>query len=191
MVQRPQDGRDPGIAGAGLDRQRPLPHRRDHLLEIEHASLDLRPEAAHPGERQDHGVVVPAPQLGEPRIDVAAQVSDREVAPQRADLAGAPRAAGPDHRAAGEGGDPRPPPRDQEVVRVFAFRHAGDRQPFRLLRREVLQAVHRDVDRLREQGLLDLLHEDALSAQRRQGTVEDPVAGGVDGLETGGDAGGP
>ena len=69
---------------------------------------------------------------------------------------------------------------DQRVARIFALRDRRQRQARRQLRRHILQAMHRQVDRPRQQRLFDFLGEQSLAADLRQRHVGDLVAGGLD-----------
>ena len=55
---------------------------------------------------------------------------------------------------------------DQRVARVLGRRHRGDHESRRQVARDVLGAVHRDVDLTGEQRVLDLLDEAGLVADR-------------------------
>ena len=68
---------------------------------------------------------------------------------------------------------------DQSVARVFSFEHGPDREVVRQRRRQVLQAVHREVDALRAQRLLQLACEESLVSDLREGGVEHPIADGL------------
>ena len=70
--------------------------------------------------------------------------------------------------------------RDDHVARIFAPRHARDREPAGEHAGHVLDRVDREVRAPFEQRLLDLLHEQTLSADLGERAVLDLVAGGDD-----------
>ena len=171
------------VVAADLDRHRPLPHGRQHLVVVELRPLDFDIKAAQACAGEQDRVVVACPQLCEAGIDVAAQVPDRDVGAQSPHLAGASRASRADDRSRLEPRGTRGARGEEDVSRVLAFRHAGDGQAVGQRRRQVLVTVHRDIDAPREQRLLDLLDEDTLPAHGRKRAILQSVPGGADDLD--------
>ena len=79
-----------------------------------------------------------------------------------------PRARGPHHRAGRQRGQRRRAAGHEDVARVGPRRIGAQREPLGLLRRQILEAVHREIDLLAEQRLLDLAHEQSLAADDGQ-----------------------
>jgi hypothetical protein len=69
---------------------------------------------------------------------------------------------------------------DQDIERRSPARDCGQPDAFGRLRGQVLQAVHRDVDLVVQERLLDLLGENADRAQLIDALAGEPVAGGAD-----------
>ena len=125
-------------------------------------------QAVQPGGRQDQGVQPQGLQLFQAGVHVAPQGDDLQVGPPVQELHPAPQAAGADaparrdFRQAGVAGG------DEGVAIVFPGRHRPQHQPRGDLRRHVLEAVHRQINPARQQGLFDLLDEQALAAHLGQ-----------------------
>ena len=66
------------------------------------------------------------------------------------------------------------------VARILARQHGADLQALRQHHRHVLAAVHRQVDLVAEQRILDLLDEQPLAADLRQRRLGEPVARRLD-----------
>jgi len=115
------------------------------------------------------------------RVEVALHLHEREVGEDRLQDRLAPQAGGRDLRAGGELVDRRRVAADEEVPRVGPLRHRAEDQPFRELRRQVLERVDRDGDLFREQGPFNFLHEQALAGPAELRGGRDPVPGGLDG----------
>ncbi len=89
--------------------------------------------------------------------------------------AAAPGAAGSRCPPARPAGAPRSRRPAERVARVGALGHADDGQAVRQLAGHVLGRVHGEVDRPREQRLLDLLHEARLVLELRSGAPAGPL----------------
>jgi hypothetical protein len=72
---------------------------------------------------------------------------------------------------------------DEHIARVFAREHGHDREPRRQQGRQILRRMHRQIDLVRDQGLLDLLGEQALAADLGERPILDHIAAGADDLE--------
>ncbi len=152
-----------GVVGAALDRQRALTHLGQHDRRVEELVGPVLEPEPHERGRRDHDRVEVGGPL-ESGGDVAAQLGEGEVGPQRRQLRAPTHRAGGDARAGGECVERRP---DEHVARVGPF---GDRRQHEPVggvgRRQVLGRVHRDVGAAVEHRLLHLLHEDAGAADR-------------------------
>src|SRR5450432_770916 len=95
---------------------------------------------------------------------------------QRAKLAFAAQARGPDAGSGGHRGERRVPARDERIVGILARPEGGEREVIRNAHRHVLQRMHRDVGAAFVEGDLQLLHEETLAAHLREGTVEHAIA---------------
>ena len=91
------------------------------------------PEAREPGRGEHDRVGVAGGELAQARVDVAAQLHDLEVGPQRAQLRGAAQRRGPDARALGQRGEAGGAA--ERVARVGARGHRGDARCRRAARR--------------------------------------------------------
>ena len=120
-----------GVVGAALDRQRPLPRRRQHPRRLEQlGDRSPQPSRFSPAAASTIASYSPVVELSQPRVDVAANA---DASPDRAaGEAIAPAAAGcPFRRARPCGrfvqrvGDVR----DQRVGRILARRHAASVSP--------------------------------------------------------------
>ncbi len=139
---------------------------------------DVSPaESAKPGGGEDYGIVVPAFHFGDPGIDVAADVLDIEVGADAAKLGDA---------AEGTGADRCPEldvaqlAADDGVAGVGALRHGGEGEAFGELGREILQAVHGEIDAPVEESLFDLAGKEAFAGDFMQGHLEYTIARRLD-----------
>ena len=69
---------------------------------------------------------------------------------------------------------------DQRISGVFALRHTENREPVGQHGRHILHTVDRKVDVFPQERLLDLLHEQPLSADLGERNVEDLISRGLD-----------
>ncbi len=144
-------------------------------------------EALQAGAREHDAVEVPRVQLPEARVDVAPHWREASARDHHRELRDAPHAAGADRRrrtqrrARGLERRGRRRTREHErVARVLAWQDPGDGQRLRRDRRHVLRAVHREIDAILEQRLLDFLNEEPLVARLGERRVLQPIAGGLD-----------
>ena len=104
-------------------------------------------------------------------MHVAANVFNAQVGPCVQQLRGPAHAAGPNNGAMRQGGigiialrDFKVWTENQRVPGILALQHAGQHDARRQLGLQVLQAVHRKIDATVQQGLMNLLAEQALAA---------------------------
>ena len=117
-----------------------------------------------------------APPVGhplEPGPDVAAELDEREVGPERGELVAPPGRAGGHGRARRQLVERVA---DERVAGIAPLGHGRQHQTGRGGRGQVLGRVHGEVGPLVEHGLLHLLHEHALAAERADRRVGSGVA---------------
>jgi hypothetical protein len=169
------------VVAPALEPDRPLSDGREHPGRIK----DLGDRVAEPEPQktrlgQDDRVQILLAELAQPGFHVATEVDHPQVRPAVQELGSPAQAARSDdgcgrqvfeslvflgnERIAG-----RPPRRDG---RQFQARHRD--------RRQVFQAMDRDVDAIGEEGVLNGLGEDAEAAHRGNRPVLDHVAVGLD-----------
>ena len=166
---------------AALDAQGPLPHGGQEPRRLEplgDVTLQAQPVQARPGE--DHGVELALEGLVEPGLDVAPDGHHVEVGPQVEELGAAAERAGAHPGPLGERAQGPMDRGDQGVGHVLARGHGGQGQALGAQGRQVLEAVHGQVDRAVQERPLDLLGEQAGPADRGQGRVPVAVAVGLD-----------
>jgi hypothetical protein len=145
------------IGGARLQHQAALARRGHDPSGVERRPLAAAAEPVESRLCQHDRVEVTVGEAPKTCVDVAPQVTHFEVRSLSEQRGAAAQAAGADHRPLGElversGAAER-------VALVGALRDAHDREPVRQLRRHVLRGVNGEVDRARQQGVLDLLDE--------------------------------
>jgi len=101
VVQFHQQFARPRIVLATLQRQRPLPRGRQHLVggEREHAGRVEQPRTVQPRVGENNGVELVVGQLPQPRVDVAADQLDAKIRTTRQQLGTTTQAACADARA--------------------------------------------------------------------------------------------
>ena len=173
-------GRVIGIVGPALDGERALAGRgrqdvgRDRLGDPAGEA-----QAGQPGDGQHERVRLPVGQAAQAGVDVPVERVRPKVGPSRKQEGDAARAVGADPGADWQGVQRQARiRRDEGVAGVFAGREGGDPEPIIARRRDVLGAVHRDVDPPIEEGGLQGGDEGAFAPDGVGGTR---VAGRPDG----------
>ena len=128
--------------------------------------LETEPENA--GGREQRPVVLAGGDLPDPRVDVSPDRADLEVGPKRAQLGRAAQAARPDDGSFRQVGQRLALTRDETVAHVLAPRHRADDDAVRVLRGQILQRVHGEVDLAVPERPLELLGEEPLAADLGQ-----------------------
>ncbi len=171
-----QEVADRGVIRAALDPQRSLGDRRKHVLNGEDAAghaLQSEPLESRQGEQRR--VALAGLKLAHPGVGVAAQRDHAQIGPAHQHLRTATQRRRSDP---GTGRQPRKPVRmrrQERVPRVVALEDAGDGEPLREPCLDVLHRMDGDIDFAGEQRLLKLFGEEALSADLREGPIEDLV----------------
>ncbi len=113
---------------------------RQHLLGYEQlADAIVELESLEPGSGQDDGVIVAVIELGQARVDVAAQPVDFEIGKSLAHLRLAAQARSADATAGRQIGKTVEMIGDKSVARILAFHHQRQFEPLGKLHRHVLQ----------------------------------------------------
>ncbi len=153
-----------------LDADDALADRGQHVLRREpRADPRLEPEALEPGGREHGRVAVAGVELGEARVDVAAQHDDLEVGPAMTQLALAAQARGADARALRQGSQRFVARRDEGIARIAALERGGDREAGGQVGGHVLHRMDGDVGAPVLERVFELLDEQSLAAGRRRG----------------------
>ena len=189
MIQRLEQVEQPGVVGARLDGERTLPGRRaSPPLARTPRPRDPRVPAAATRRRPGRW-----PRTRPGRASPAAWArcrarSSMTRSGRRASSCARRREDEVPMRAPGRQPGQRGPGRSsQRVSRVGALQDRRERQSVGDARREVLQAVHGQVDRAGLQCVFDLACEDAGAPDLRDGRRPLPIAGGSDDADVGGD----
>ena len=139
-------------------------------------------QTAQAGRGQDQRIIVARVELAQPRVEIPANGLETGAGKQTRELRDAPDAAGPD---AGRGSEEWPGPpaasrRRRPPGSTTASRGSSRgstapmRQPVGQNGRQVLAAVHGEVDLAGQQAVFDFLHEEPLAADLRQGGFGEP-----------------
>ena len=126
---------------------------------------------------------MPLRELGQPGVYVAAKLNVFEVGTPRAQLGLAAQAAGAHHRSRRQRVESTIALRDQHIARIGSLGNRRQRELLTQLRGQIFQAMHRQIDGLRQQRVFNLAGEHALGADRGKGDVLHAVAGGADDLD--------
>jgi hypothetical protein len=167
-------------AGAGLERQHALPHRRQQPLRrdaLVHVRGEREPVEAGAGE--DHRVEAPSARRSRRVVTLPRSGSTSRSARQARSCAARRALPVPIRAPAGSASSVAKRPPGERVARIGALREGHQREALRHARRQVLRAVHRQVRAPVEQRLLELLHEEPLAAHLRERHVLESVAGGA------------
>src|SRR5207342_3953702 len=113
---------------------------------------------------EHHRVDLVLVHLADPRVDVPAEGVHLQMGPAPPHLRHAPQAARSKYRALGQLLEAAAIPRDDAVPDVLTCADCADRDPRRILRREVLQRVHGQIDLSVLERALELRREEALAA---------------------------
>src|SRR5262245_6880585 len=147
-----------------FDAERALAGRRQAVLRVEaRADALAQAEPDQSGDRQDHGVVLAAVELGEARLDVATQQLRLQVWMALEYLRRTPQAGSSYHRSFRHFPERRKLRGDKRVSWILALEDGGDAEARRQLGRQVLHRVHRELRAAVGQRVLQLLHEQALA----------------------------
>eukprot|EP00754_Rhynchopus_humris_P042079 Rhum_TRINITY_DN2566_c0_g1::Rhum_TRINITY_DN2566_c0_g1_i1::g.7581::m.7581 len=178
---------NPGIVRAALDGQHALCHGVHVLVLGKHlrdaGGVLVRLHAQQPGVRQDGGVVsvVPVVELGQAGADVAADVLEHKVGVLVREHGTAPQRGGADHGACrqvldGAHRSLKVLAGNEDVFARMPLQVGADAEPVGEGCLQVFARVHGDVDFLVVHLHLQLLCEQTLVADLRQGFVQHLVA---------------
>ena len=142
-----------------------------------------KPEPLQPGKREQRRVGHAALELGETRLDIAAEIDDPKIGPQPLHLRLASQRGATDHGARRKCRKRLAAGADEGVAHIASLQHRGDDDAWRQLRGQILHGMHGEIDTAVEQRFVDLLGEQALAAEVAQRLVADAVARRGDGLK--------
>jgi hypothetical protein len=167
------------IVLSARDADRPLSHRRQHLVRIEHGAGLVQAEPQQTGARQQRRRHFAGRQLAQARMYVAAKRNHLKVGPARQHLRLASwrrRADDGLMRQVGDMGDGR----DQHVPRILARQDGPEGQAGGKPGRQVFHRVDSKVDRAGQHRLVDLLAEQPLAPDIGERAVQYLVASRAD-----------
>ena len=178
VVKRRQQGAH-GCLIAALHGQRALSRRRQHEVERQHFRDGVA--ACQPFDarrRQQDRVVgtVRVERLANARIDVAANVGGAQVRVGVQQLCGAAPAARADDGAGRQRCQRPAAAADHDIVYVGAHRNGADHDARRQFGRQILEAMHGQIDGATVQRGLQFGGEETFAADQWQRLVEDAVA---------------
>ena len=180
MLEGREERPELGSVRGAFEAERALPHRRQAVLRRQHLMLQVREiaEPLEPRGGQHDGGEAPFFEALEPRLDVAAERAEGQVAALSLELRRAPERRGADLRPSLEAHQVAPVPRHEHVVGVFPLGEAEQIHAGRelLVAGHVLERVHRDVRVPAHDDLLDGGHEEPLAAHGVERLVEHLVA---------------
>ena len=177
IVQRRAQREDRRVVIAAFDRDGALRGCGQPLRCVQsRADAGVEPEALQAGAGQHDGVVVPAIEFRQPRVDVAAQVQQLQVGPQRAQLRLPTQRRRADARALRQRFDAIETVADEGIGMVGAGQDRRQREARLQFHRHVLQRVHRAIRVAALHRQFQFLEEQALAADRRQRTIQDFIA---------------
>ena len=100
VIEPGKKPRGPAVSAARGDGERTLPRRREPAADLEvFRDPPGPPHAPHAGCRQHDGVELAGVDLGDPRVQVSAQIDHLEIRTERPQERGPPKRARPDSRA--------------------------------------------------------------------------------------------
>ena len=172
------------IAFADLDAKCALSRCRTHeLLREDFLHQFGFAEPRKPGGSQNDGIVFAFLQLAHARVNIAPQWMDDQVGPRGLQLRLAAQATGTHARSVWQRFYAVVLDREKYVARIDSRGDSDQLKSRWQPRRQILKAMHRDINPAFGQRLFDLLGEHALGTDLGEGNVDDFVAGGLDDLE--------
>ena len=181
IFERRDQGMSPLVPRATFDSHRPLSGSGQHHLGIEHGGRAIgkaKPVQSRQRQQGRHGFA--AIDLRQPRVHVAPEHDDFEIAAAVHELGAATLRRSTDHRSPRKRRDVVHGGTDESIARIFPRQNTGNRNTVRQNGFEVLHGVHGDVDIASEQRLLDLLGEQTLAANIGERAVGYAIARGAD-----------
>jgi len=143
-------------------------------------------EAIEASGGEDEGITLALLELAKASVDVAADIDEGDVGTEGEDLSAAAWAGGSDAASGGEGVERPVGLADPDVAGVGAFGDCGQGELCSQFCREILQAVHGEIDAAFFEGFFDFFDEDAFAVEvrrRDEAGLLHTVAGGADDLE--------
>ncbi len=149
---------------------------------------EAQPDKAGCGK--DDGVDLPLVEFFEPGTDISPEGLESEVRSLVSELGHAPKRGGADSGAGGQGGKGGESGGDQSIPRILPSEDGADDKAVGKKGRHILHAVDGEIDRSRDERLLDLLDEESLASDLGEGDGKDHVPRRLDDDEFGGASGG-
>src|SRR5208283_4580775 len=172
------------IALPNLDAESALSGRGTHETLREHFPYPLRfAEPREAGGSQNDGVVLTLLQFAYARIHIPPQRMNHKIGPHRLQLSLTPQAASAHACALREILDAFVLDRKKYIPRIDTGGHRNQLESRRQFSRQVLQAVHREINPPFRECLFNLLGEHALSTNFGEGNIGNFVASGFDDLD--------
>eukprot|EP00958_Prasinococcus_capsulatus_P015766 scaffold1690_cov366-Prasinococcus_capsulatus_cf.AAC.2 len=154
---------------------------REHLVGGQEGGHVLsQAQALEAGVGEQRGVHDTLVEFAQARLDVAPEVDHLEGGMLVEELGLAAQGGAADDGRLGELAEGAVLEAHEGVAHVLARQVAVEHGALGQVRGHVLHGVHGDVDAAVQEGLVDLLGEEALAANVRQGLAEHLVAGGLD-----------
>ena len=125
-------------------------------------------QTVQPRFREHHRFILPAFHFSQTRIHIPAQIAHVQIRPDVPKLRLPPQTPSPNSRALPQTGQRRPVRPNQAVSNIFAPAHSRKHQPRRGIRRNVLDAMHCEINRFLKQRFFQFLNEDSLPADLRE-----------------------
>jgi hypothetical protein len=173
IVDRSQDLENLGIGTTGLNCESTLPSigKADFKRQV-FGDFGLTTETMQPGGGKNDRVVAPFAQLSNSCVDVTSQVVAKlEVRPNRPKLGLATGTARSDTGAGRKFPESSILKTHDNVARIFPDGERREHQVIILVGRNVLQAVHREVDRTGPKKLRKITHEHAGTSELMERNV--------------------
>jgi len=171
LIERREHAKQVGVSATSLNGESAL--RRcgsDDLRSQPLVDLLATPEAIDPCRCEHQGVHGTLVEASKTCVDVAMQWHDAEVGARRQQKSHPARTVGADNRSAWQGVQRAGPGSgDKGIARIRSLRVCGDQQLGLLLQRDVLGAVHGDVDFTRDKCACDRGDEHAFARRHVDG----------------------
>ena len=165
IVERGQRQPEPPVIVTDLNAQGSLRDRRPEGVGPQHLGDTAgQPKPFEPCTGENKAVIIPSVEPAQPRVDVAADATDDQVAPQCLHLGDPPHARRSHHGPRTQRLQRARLAADQHVERHRPDRHACHGQSRCLSCRQILEAVHGGVNPAVQQGPLEFADKHAIPA---------------------------
>ncbi len=163
--------------GANLDAERALARRGQTVFGIEQRADAIgETQALQTCRGQNDRRVLAAIELGEPRIEIAAQRPHIEMRIAHAQHRFTPQARGADHGTGRQRGERIVLVGHERVARILALHDGRQREARRKFHRHVFQRMHREVGASIGERGFELFDEQPFTTDLRQRAIENLIA---------------